>query len=223
MSYKLSLFAFPSRVSDDAILGELSLGVETVAADVSMGDAFIVLREIDAMKFAWILAQGRSPGSGVRRGTLTDGFFGKNYPMAFLGYDDQNGVSLFEGNGTLALRLLSDGCFIGGRKLPDVKVDFPQKGFTNDELRALHDKPESELSDREHAAIAEYQSAIDIGLRESFGWQSGRKFLDVCQAREAFPVGGSKPVTLPSGAVQLVAFWPEDPDWMSAGLPPRVY
>ena len=223
MSYKLALFAFPNTVADDTILDELSIGVDTVAADVDMGPAFIRLQEIDGLKLAFILAQGRSRGSGVMRGTITEGFYGKDYPVAFLGYDDQNGVSLFDGWGTLDLTLLSDGCYIGGRLLKDVKTDFPQKGFTNDELRALHAKEESELSDREFTAIAEYDSAIDIGLREAFGWKSGRKFLDICYAKQAYPVGSHTAGPLPDDAVPLVAFWPEDGDWTRAGLEPRFY
>ncbi len=223
MSYKLALFAFPSSVDDGTILSDLAIGVQTVAADVSMGDAFIRLQEIEGMKFAFILAQGRTRGTGVMRGTITEGFWQKDYPMAFLGYDDQNGVSLFEGWGTCDLRLLSDGCRIGGRKLGDLKTDFPQKGLSNEELRALHDKPEAELSERELAAIAEYHSAIDIGMREVFGWGGGRKYLDICDAKKAYPVGSKTAKAMPDDAAPLVAFWPEDSDWRSAGLEPRFY
>ena len=112
MSYKLALFAFPESIENKTILKELSIGVDTVAADVPFKKAFICLEQIESLKFAFILAQGRSPGSGVLRGTITEGFYGTNYPAAFLGYDDQNGVSLFEGLGAASLTLLSDGCVI---------------------------------------------------------------------------------------------------------------
>ena len=226
MSYKLSLFAFAQDVPDEAILDNLAGTVDALSADIQMGDAYATLRLIEGLKFCQVLALDRSPGSGVMRGTATDGLYWADFASAFLGYDDQNGVYLFDywdPASKTGIFLLSDGPLIGGT-LDRIESDYPQKGYSNDDLQALFEKDEAELTPAEYAAIAEYQNAIDIGLAERFGWKSGRKFLDLCHVDTGYNLFGAREeVPLPDGLRNLIGFWPEFEDLQRAGIPDRIY
>jgi len=72
-------------------------------------------------------------------------------------------------------------------------------------------------------AIAEYDNAIGIGLRQVFGWTDGNDYLAICHERQGFHSSTRELVNIPSDALPLVAFWPEDRDWKRSGLEPRDY
>lgn len=224
MSTKVALFAFSQTTPDETILRELRIGVRTVAEDVSMGPAFIRLMEIQSVKFALISAQGRSAGSGVARGTITDGFWRADYPVAFLGYDDQNGISLIDCTGSAQLFLLSDADNLGG-DVGKLTIDYAQKGYTQEQLAALRERPASELTERELAAISDYNTAVSIGLRQVFDWRGGTSFVKICFEKQGYRVDDStlERVDVPLDALPLVAFWPMDDDFYRAKIPSRDY
>ncbi len=101
-------------------------------------------------------------------------------PLTMVVHDDRTGQFSFvhteQGKPVLALH--SDGPYLQVLR-GEVTVDHPQKGFTHDALRALHEKPESALSDREYKAIAEYDSALKIGLKQRYPSERWPRQLDV--------------------------------------------
>jgi hypothetical protein len=225
MSYKVALFAFPESVSRDKIVEAFESTVDVLSADLEMEGAHLALKAIDGVTFVEVLATGRPRGSGASRGTAMD-TLSCDDPVAFLGYDDQNGVFVFDYADPAKrdwLFLVSDGPFIGG-DVERVAGEFPQKGFTGEDLNAILEKAEEDCSEAEQAAVAEYLNAIEIGLKEKFGWTSGRSFLDVCHEETAIPLSGDRRAApIPDGAQGLFAFWPTDEDFHTAKLPIRVY
>jgi hypothetical protein len=226
MSTKVALFAFPAKVKDDAILKELSMTVDTMSGDVEMGNPFAVVKTYGNVKFVHVVATEMQPNRAAARGTAMDMFSYASFPSAFLGYDDQNGIYLFQfydpPNKTFLL-LMSDGCRLGGN-VDDLKTDYPQKGFSNEELDRLHQIDEAALTPAQYRAIAEYESAIDIGLRDRFGWSGGRDYLKICYEKKGVPLSGKKrTATVLKDVGGLFAFWPDDRDFRSAGLPQRTY
>ncbi len=101
----------------------------------------------------------------------------ENFVVA--GHDDMHGIFKFL---SPALSMVSDGplTHILDSRVR-LTVDYPQKGFTNAELEALNDKDDSELSDRELAAVSSYWDAVTIGLGQLFPAEPRRAYLSVGQ------------------------------------------
>jgi hypothetical protein len=222
MSYKAALWAFESSVPRETILAGLAEGIEVVSRDVSVGEPYIAVKEIRGVTFAGILATGRNPGTKVHRGTIHEGLtFEFGYaPAAFLGHDDMNGIDVFDYNGDPDLFMVSDGPLLGG-DLAKITVDYAQRGYTNDQLRELN-RMGADVTEQ-IPALAEHDNAIDIGLRQVFGWTGGTDYLQVCHEEQAFRYATRELVDIPRDSRELVAFWPVDFDWKRAGLEERDY
>lgn len=222
VSYKVGLLAFPSDVADGALLDVIGDAVDTLRADLTIGDVWVRLAEVRGLKFAQVLAADRSPGSFAHRGTLVDTLYYAPFPSAFLGHDDQNGVYLYDGRrpgGKGSVTLVSDGPTLGGT-LGRVTTAYPQRGLTHAEARARVDAAtEAEIGDA-------YHNAVRIGLRDGFGWDHAPAYLDVCHAADAYPLDGDRSAraALPGDGLRaLFPFYPEDDDFRAAKVQMRVY
>ena len=224
MSYKLALFAFPSAVSDKILVNEFRMAADTLSGDVDIGRPSLALMEVGGIKFAEL--RGSNPHSHALRDTVMDCLSYLEGPHAFVGYDDQSGVSLFEyinlreGAVTRRLSLLSDGPLLGG-DLDELAVAYPQKGFSNAELEALSQKDDADLSEREFAAVSAYDNAAVLGLREAFSWQEARAFTKIAHVDEVWTLESSPRQIATPVASGIIAWWPQNDDYESAGLTPR--
>lgn len=199
MSYKVGLFAFAAESPRSEIVSELASGVDTMAADLPIREAYAMFAEVGGLVFAHVTAVTSRPLL-ASRGTLTDMLLFSSLKWAFLGHDDQNGVYLFESaNRKAKFRsfLLSDGLGRLGR------------------ARA---KPNAIDCDAT-------KNAVSIGLHERFGWTRGVEYLQCCDASVGVALMGSigAEVPLPPGCRTLVSWAPEDDDWQPAGLERRIY
>jgi hypothetical protein len=145
-------------------------------------------------------------------------------------HDDQAGVFLFERYARetkpLVVSLLSDGPYLGATKAK-LTIDYPQRGFSNADLRVFHEIPQARLAEREARAIMSYEDAATIGLRQFFpGWSGS--YLDMLGRDTAWRVFDPKrlnaapeEVERPKGWRNFVAPRPEEEDWRMAGFEPR--
>jgi len=208
----------------EKVLSAFREGVDTVAIDVALNEAYIAVKEIDGITFAHLVATGRQSGSGIDRGAIKDCLPYENGQFAFLGHDDQHWIKVFDCWGDTRLVLVSDGASLGG-SVAGITVDYPQRGFSNEELeeyRRLDDAGEA-IGDREQRAITEWDNAISVGMRQVFGWTSGVAYLDVCYERAGYHARTGELVDIPTDALPLVAFWPNDSDWRWSKLEQRDY
>lgn len=224
MSYRLTLFATSADISVKQFIEELKPTIDVLRGDFTLGSVWVTSIEIQGVRFFRVMSTGL--GKTLRRGTYTDGVWYGSFPQAYLGYDDVNGVNLFEYNTPRTstesgLMLLNDGHILGGH-VKHLSIEYPGKGFTVDQLAAISKMDEADMSDAQADAIMNYESAIDIGLRQVFGWTSGRKFLKICHVEEAVLAfgDGSEPF---SAARDIFAYFPETPDFRATKVPDRVY
>jgi hypothetical protein len=191
VSYKLALWAFPGSVEDGRIVAAFIDAIQIIELDVPLDAGYITLKDIGGLTFAYLRATGRRPGSGVLRGTIEDCL--DELPSAFLGHDDQNGVSIFHATVGDGLYLMSDGDTLGG-----------------------------DLEKLTSGERAEPESAIQLGMRQVFGW-AGAQYLRLCHEAHGYDHRTGERAECPADALPLVAFWPEAADWRRSSLRPRRY
>ena len=64
---------------------------------------------------------------------------------------------------------------------------YPQSGFTDEQLRALHEKNPDDMTEAECKAVMEYNIAVDLGINELFP-EDGRRYIKVGYEKSFTPV-----------------------------------
>lgn len=160
------------------------------------------------------------------RGRVSREFFTERwslFPLHALIYDDQNGVFAwihhmpeYQSEG-----VMSDGCLVGTDGIT-LSVDYPQKGFTHEQLVTLSRKDPGDLSDAEWKAVGEYLDGLRIGAAH-YGFAVTREMLFALLHRKtghALIANTSRP--LPETAGTVIDFYVEPYLFKSYGLPERA-
>jgi len=168
MSYKTTLFAVPREAFQDteALAAEI---VAALTSDFSMqDDLYVAATDIGV---AWAF-HFRSPTLDRQYRQAMAQLLMKRQGFATITYifhNDQIGLYWFEHTGPSAdCAIGSSGPYMCGWG-DEVSVEYPQRGYSNDALKALHAKDEAELTAEEFAAIAEYKNAVTIGFEMFYG------------------------------------------------------
>jgi len=214
MSYRVCILAFPADpVSHEDAMGHLRSIFSDLKFDVDFDEVFVTTWSDDdvertGLRMYYVCATGRPPDASIDRAMPISRL--EETPHAFLGHNDAEGEHVFEGfDGERWLALCSIGPNLKG-DVDGLQVDYPQKGYTTEALAALNKKEEEDLTDAEFAAIAEYKSAIDIGLAELFGSDAGRDYLNTVHEEKATQIHPfqAEDMEIPRGAVGAFAYWP---------------
>ncbi|HEY8380093.1 MAG TPA: hypothetical protein VIK91_26565 [Nannocystis sp.] len=237
MGYTQCIFGVPSDRADEAtvLAAVRACMIDLVSQGLRIPRTYVLIdSEARARRtgLRLFMIGVREPGNRVlARTPIFEFLIYKKLPMVVLLHDDRRGIFLFERYDPEAeppmVRLMSDGAYLGGSGLRHVTIDYPQKGFSNEALRALHEKPPEELTPREARAIMEWKGAVWIGLRQFFPrWRAS--YLDLLYCKNAWrvfhPEKREEPprkFKKPAEWRNFVAWWPEDEDWDAAGLEPR--
>ncbi len=185
MSYKTTLFVVPR----DAFNNAEALAAEIAAAlsaDFSMqDDLYVATTDIGV---AWAF-HFRSPAMDRQYRPAMARLLMKRSGFATLTHifhNDQIGLYWFEHTGpSVDCAIGSAGPYLCGWDY-DINVDYPQRGFSNDELKALNAKDETLLTEAEYAAIAEYKNAVTIGFEMFYGERPN--YLACVHVKEAWRV-----------------------------------
>jgi hypothetical protein len=241
MSYKQCIFGIPTeRATEAEVLGLIQSCMADLASQGMRIPRVYVLIDSEARARRtglrlFVIGVRERGERMLARGPLFEFLHttGEGLPVVLLLHDGQHGVFLFERFDPDAnprrVQLMSNGCYLGGTALPHLTIDYPQKGFTVAELRALHEKPQEKLTPAEARAIMEYHDAVRIGLRQYLPSFRG-SYLDLLHRKNAWrvydpknPDEAPRKFKKPSRLRNFVAYWPEDYDWRTAGLQERLY
>lgn len=237
MGYTQCIFGVPSECADEAkVLAAVRACMIDLASQGLRIPRTYVLIDSDTRARrtglrSFIIGVREAGDRVLSRTPIFEMLYCTDLPVVTLLHDDRRGIYLFERFDPQAeprvAFLLSDGPYLGGSAASALTVDYPQKGYSHEELRALHEKPEEALTPAEARAIMEWQGAVAIGLRQFFPrWRGSH--LDVLYRKNAWRVYDPKQPKSPprkfKKAAELRNFvspWPEEDDWYRAGIEPR--
>jgi hypothetical protein len=227
MSYRQCFFAVPGADVRDALARFAEMAAELSSENgyhaVYLATSPEPAAQASGLCAMWLAAEP-APRGRVPRGFVTERW--TDAPLFVAVYDDQHGIyhwAHYPKDGP-PQSILSDGHDVGVRNLT-LTVDYPQKGFTREQLAAAVHKPEAALSAAERRAVMEPQDALTIGLAQ-FGFRARRKdFLDLLYAKEAWSLLGTEPrmAALPRSAGAVVDDFVTPHTFKSHGLAPRAY
>jgi hypothetical protein len=233
MSTRICTFGSARDVSD----GELVAGARAFfdVLDEPPDEFLLWLQPESAVKSVrWFGFVGNAPRSYVLDAAI-ESMYGVVPELIVTLHDDQRGVHLFEhyvaapGRPALrlALALLSDGPYVGACA-GTVTADHAQRGFTHEQLRALHERPPESLSEREARAIMDYESAIAIGLRQTHPEEPTRGYLAAWHSARLVRIAASGRLQTPQRMNGSLYDWsvqvhpsPDSARWRRAGLVER--
>lgn len=224
MSYRQAFFVFPAETKDNEIYDTIHFTVMEITGDASMTNTHLVLKQHHDSKYAMIL--GDIPSGGfVHRDAYFELISFEHDRVGFIGHDDSTGVYVFEyinkhtntSNTVESIHLISNAHRIGGT-LDKVTIDYPQKGFSPEELQAILRMKESDMSDAQYMAVAEYQNAVRIGLTQTFGHTGN--YLSLCHEQRCYDLSDPSMtlVQRPESLSNVIAYWPTYEDQQRAGI-----
>ncbi|MBA3463731.1 MAG: hypothetical protein H0T46_27490 [Deltaproteobacteria bacterium] len=169
MSYDVWTYLFPRDAfsSSEQLAQAILVAQRGVVDFVLDAPVFALIAEPNAESAAWCLSFGTtSEGEEIRRvalrytlrdraaiGTVTEVY-----------HNDRSGLYWFNHQSTdVSFVLASVGPYLVGDR-DKITCPYPQRRYTDSELRALHDKPEDERTTEEFEAIEDYKNAVQIGL-----------------------------------------------------------
>lgn len=175
MSHELFAFLAPPEASSSArdIAGEVFAALETA------GTYYVLVAPPKPDSAAWCLTVASTGDPFIDRHALRGRLVER---AAFrvvteIYHNDQIGHYGFEHRSERdVFRLGSSGPYLRG-DLSRIVGDFPQHGYSNEELMELHFKNENDLTDRERTAITDYDNAVRLGLRACY--PGGARYLDL--------------------------------------------
>jgi len=260
MSTKVFAMAVPSAAPDDAIVPFFPYDYERSAGlnDGSRWESIYVDVEPAGHTLRHVRAYGIKGGAQWAGQRATDTFLLAFLKFAKVGavtihHDDQHGVFLFEKwdyrdataeenheqwvDSMRVLSILSDGPYVAAG-IGVLAVDYVQRRFTHDELRALHERDFESLAPSERDAVERWEDAVTVGLRQvcpndppkrylGAAWESATTYQVVARGHAIAPVRASRP---PLWECTPFLFY-EVPDdvggfynrWREAGLEERVF
>jgi hypothetical protein len=191
MSTRLCLFGVSKATDDSAIIDAVKGVFRTY--DTLPGPVYVGIQSKAAAKerrFFYLLVGG---GLSWTFETMSR-HLARAFPeMTSILYHDGWGVFKFEhrekaenGAPKLVLGINTVGPYIevyAGK----LAKSYPQSGFTDDELRALHEKNPDDMTEAECKAVMEYKHAVDIGINELFP-EDGRRYIKVGYEKSFTPV-----------------------------------
>lgn len=228
MSYQQAVFAFSAQADKNWIIRTFSDAVDFVRMDVPMERAYVVLQEINDVYYAMLFATPLTFGGHANRDTFVSFLSAGEHGVVFIGHDDQCGLYVFEQQRKLPsppdrtsyeyFLLVSQGAEVGGY-VDELTVDYPQKGFTNEELKSISAMDESDMTNAQYMAVAEYENAVQIGVKQTFGEKRGN-YLSLCNAKQCYDLDSPtmELVNMPDGLMNIVSYWPTDQDEHTSGL-----
>jgi hypothetical protein len=223
MSYKQAVFAFSAKTDVSWIIETLSEAVDHVRMDVPIGRAYVVLKEINGVCYAMLLSTPLASGGHANREPFVSFLSDGEHGVVFIGHDDQNGVYVFEQQhqdrtSHKHFLLVSRGAELGGN-VDGLTVDYPQKGFTAKELKSISVMDESSMTNAQYMAVAEYENAAQIGVKQVFGESRGN-YLSLCHTEQCYDLDSPamQLVNRPDGLMNIVSYWPTSQDEHISGV-----
>lgn len=148
-------------------------------------------------------------------------------PLLTLLHDDEELIYAFEEtiNGEKTKLLMSNGPYLSG-DIESVDIEYSQKGFSNDELSLLNQKPRSELTQSEIRALFNYDNALDIALRQWYPAIEFPNHLNLLFSDATFAVIGGKvgaSINRPKVWYNIFNYLPSDADWSRSDLSNPYY
>jgi hypothetical protein len=225
MSYKVAFFGVPASTSAGDVLAQ----VVPMARELRMENGYSAVYmaatpQVTAARARLRILYFAAPGAhaGVSRDFFTERWRGELFEMV---YNDQQGIFLwrhYPGTGRPA-SIITIGPYTGVSNV-EPRVDYPQKAFTNEQLVALHRKPEAELNRAEARAVMEYDDAITIGLAHHGFDMRRNALLELLSAKTAWSLLDAKPTTkpFPTDAGPIASYEIESYDLSSHGLQGRA-
>lgn len=189
MSYRLCVHVVPYEEIDQAgLLRALHAAAQDLDDPSRRPPLYAIVTDPAraAADLAWQVVIAAADGE-AEGPLLTPGYFSQflsPLPHSLVLHDDSRGRHGFRHRHPDAwFELDSDGPFLTG-DVERIAGDYPQRGFTAEELRAILAKPEAAMTPRERAAVMAYADAIALGLRQFY--PRPLRILDLCYAEKAF-------------------------------------
>ncbi|MBK7859068.1 MAG: hypothetical protein IPJ65_10705 [Archangiaceae bacterium] len=183
MGYTMAVFGLERETDEATLLGALAAvakGLEEAHA-LPGKLAAVVTRPDPARPLRWLAFFSRtSDPTELSQGSVLKRLSAVISPVILAVHDDRSGLYSFvrTERGSIVTALQSDGPFLQIIR-GEITVDYPQKGYSRDELELLNAKSDDELSDAELKAVAEYQNALKLGLSQYYPAEDWGQHLKV--------------------------------------------